>query len=91
MDLGEGYLRELKKRKKETRAYTKHQVLGLEISRILGDEKHKSLFIKLAKEGDANELLETAKKIAEKSSISNKGAYFMKVIQSSRKNRELKK
>lgn len=82
MELGSPYIEELQKRQKESKAYTRHQLLGLEISQILSDEKHKSLYIKLAKEGNANDLIALAKRIAEKGTIKNKGAYFMRVLQS---------
>lgn len=74
------YLGILRKRKRESRAYSKHQLLGLEIAQILGDEKHKSLYIKLAKEGKGEELLRIAKEVAERRSVKNPGAYFMKLI-----------
>lgn len=81
MDFGDnGYLSELKKRSKESRAYTKHQVMGLEIAQILGDEPHKALYIKLAKNRDANELRRLAQEVAERHNIKNKGAYFMKLL-----------
>ena len=57
--------------------YRKHQLFGLEIAQILNDEEHKSLYIKLAKERGAEELLGLAKSIADRKSIKNKGAYFM--------------
>ncbi|MEK7554452.1 MAG: hypothetical protein AAB518_00490 [Patescibacteria group bacterium] len=74
------YFAELTKRSKKTRAYAKHQVVGLEIADILGDRLHKSLYIKLAKEQDASALLRIAKSVAEKKGISNQGAYFMRII-----------
>ena len=46
----EKYVAELKRRGKESHVYKKYQLIGLEISQILGDEKHKALYIKLAKE-----------------------------------------
>ncbi len=74
---GDGYLAELKKRGRDSRVYRKHQLFGLEIARMLGDERHKSLYIKLAKERGGEELLALAKSIAGKKTIQNKGAYFM--------------
>ena len=44
------YLNILKKRGRESRAYKKYQLFGLEISEILGDTRHKALYIKLAKD-----------------------------------------
>ena len=75
------YLKILKQRAKESRVYKKFQLVGLEITEILGDEKHKTLYIKLAKEAKNPEsLLATAKKVAERKNIRNKGAYFMKLV-----------
>jgi len=71
------YLKELKKRAKTSRVYYKYQFQGLEIAEILQDKKHKSLYIKLAKEIDGEKLLQIAKTIAENKRIKNKGAYFM--------------
>lgn len=76
------YLKLLKKRSKKSRVYKEYQLMGLEIARILGDEKHKSLYIKLVKEKDAESLIAAAKGIAEKMDIKNKGAYFMSIIKS---------
>jgi hypothetical protein len=78
------YLADLKKRTKESRAYTAYQVLGLEIAEILGDQNHKSLYIKLAKDGDPHTLLRLAKSVAEKKHVKSKGAYFMKVLKETR-------
>lgn len=77
MASGEAYLKKLKERAKKSRVYRKYQLIGLEISQILGDEKHKSLYIKLAKEKGAERLLRLAKEISEKKSVKNRGAYFM--------------
>ncbi|MEK7191980.1 MAG: hypothetical protein AAB646_00490 [Patescibacteria group bacterium] len=71
---------ELKKRSKQSKAYTSHQLIGLEIAVILRDWKHRGLYIKLAKEHDAIKLLSAAKSIAENKNIKNAGAYFMKII-----------
>ncbi len=75
-----GYLRKLKERAKKSHVYRKHQLIGLQISQILGDEKHKSLYIKLAKERNAEKLLRLAKEVAEKKSVKNRGAYFMTIL-----------
>lgn len=73
------YLKELKRRGKESHVYRKYQLVGLEIAKILGDEAHKALYIKLVKErGEC--LLELAKQIAEKKNVKNKGAYFMSLL-----------
>lgn len=75
-----GYLEILRERAKTSRVYKKHQLTGLLISRLLEDEKHKSLYIKLAKESNQDKLLGLAKDIALRKNIKNKGAYFMKVL-----------
>lgn len=74
------YLDELRKRKKKTRAYTEHQLVGLEIAGILNDEKHKSLYMKLAKEYKPETLLRIAKDVASRKNVENKGAYFMRLF-----------
>ncbi len=74
------YVKELKRRGKESHVYRKYQLIGLEISQILRDEKHKALYIKLAKEDSGNRLLGLAKDIAERANVKNKGAYFMSVL-----------
>jgi len=75
-----GYINELKRRAKESRVYKKYQLFGLEIAKVLNDEKHKSLYIKLAKGDSSEKLLRLAKEIAEKKRIKNKGAYFMSCL-----------
>lgn len=77
MASGEDYFKKLKERAKKSHVYRKYQLIGLEIAQILGDEKHKSLYIKLAKERSAEKLLRLAKEIAERKNVENKGAYFM--------------
>lgn len=76
------YFDELKRRANESRVYRDYQLAGLEIAQILDDLGHKSLYIKLAKKYGADKLLQLAKSIAEKRSIKNKGAYFMKILHS---------
>ena len=71
------YLKKLKKRSRESYIYHKYQLEGLEIADILGDRKHKSLYIKLAKEFGGEKLLQIAKDIQENKNIKKKGAYFM--------------
>lgn len=80
MALAASYLKKLKTRSKESHVYRKYQLLGLEIAEILHDEKHKSLYIKLAKERGGENLRQLAKDIAERRNVKNKGAYFMKMI-----------
>jgi len=77
---GKKYLEELKQRKIDSRAYSAHQLTGLEIAEILDDEEHKSLYIKLVKQHGADSLLRLAKSVAERKHVTNKGAYFMKVL-----------
>ncbi len=78
--LKDRYLEELKKRSKESRVYRKHQLTGLLIAEILQDEKHKALYIKLAKADNGDRLLGLAKDVAERKNIKNKGAYFMRLV-----------
>jgi len=81
----EKYVAELKRRGKESHVYKKYQLIGLEISQILADEKHKALYIKLAKETDADTLMRLAKDVAERPNVKNKGAYFMSLIKGTAK------
>lgn len=67
--------------------YRKFQLDGLEISQILDDEKHKALYIRLAKERDADKLRALAREVAEKTDIKNKGAYFMACLSNTKKPR----
>ncbi len=73
------YYLTLLKRRKKSKIFYKHQLIGLILANILNDKKHKSLYIKLAKEYNEQELLTTAKTIAENKKIKNKAAYFMKI------------
>lgn len=74
------YLEILKERAKKSHVYRKYQMIGLMIAQLLNDEKHKSLYIKLAKKHNNEHLLSIAKDVAERKNIKNKGAYFMKVL-----------
>ena len=78
------YLEELEKRKKESRVYSEHQLIGLLIAEVLEDEEHKSLYIKLARDDNADKLLKLAKSVAERKNVKNKGAYFMKLYADSK-------
>ena len=80
------YLKELKRRGKESHVYRKYQLLGLQISEVLHDEKHKSLYIKLAKEESGDRLLRLAKDVADRKNIKNRGAYFMTLLKMQPKN-----
>ena len=74
------YIQELKRRSSESRVYSEHQLIGLLIAEVLGDEDHKSLYMKLAKKHDPDRLLKLAKDVASRDNIDNKGAYFMKIV-----------
>ena len=78
------YIEELKRRRKESRVYSEHQLIGLLIAEILGDEEHKSLYIKLARDDNADKLLKLAKSVADRKNVENKGAYFMKLYADSK-------
>ncbi|MEK7195329.1 MAG: hypothetical protein AAB655_01395, partial [Patescibacteria group bacterium] len=74
------YIKKLKKRAAESRVYRKYQLIGLEIAKTLRDEKHKSLYIKLAKEGSPEKLMSLAKEVANNKNARNRGAYFMYLL-----------
>lgn len=82
LESAENYLETLKNRGKKSRVYRNYQLIGLEIALLLDDEKHKSLYIKLAKEGDPQELIRLAKEVAARKRAKNKGGYFMKLLKS---------
>ena len=50
----EKYMAELKRRGKESHVYKKYQLIGLEISQILADEKHKALILSSPKNKTPN-------------------------------------
>lgn len=75
----EAYIKGMKIRRKESRAYNKHQAVGAEIAEILSDKKYIAFYIKLAKEGNADILLALAKDVAQRKAVNNKGAYFMRL------------
>lgn len=89
----EAYLKELKRRAAESHVYRKYQLIGLEVAQILGDSRHKALYIRLAKESGtaADRLLRLAKDVAERTSVRNKGAYFMSLLPSRKKEQEKSK
>ena len=72
------YLRELRKRSKQSRVYRDYQLVGLELAEILSDRDHVSLYIKLAKTKDQGALLGLARDIAERKNVKKPGAYFMR-------------
>jgi len=80
IDDNQAYFDELKKRARESRVYSEHQLVGLMLAEILEDEGHKSLYIKLAKKYDSDMLLRLAKDIADRPKVKNRGAYFMKML-----------
>ncbi|MEK7077168.1 MAG: hypothetical protein AAB967_02975 [Patescibacteria group bacterium] len=84
----ERYLQTLQERRKEGHVYQPFQQAGLDIAEILGDMKHKALYIKLAKEHNPQTLLSLAKDVAERRGVKNKGAYFMKVFYENLNNRK---
>ncbi|MDR3401420.1 MAG: hypothetical protein P4L99_02890, partial [Chthoniobacter sp.] len=53
---------------------------GLEMSQLLRDERHKALYIKLAKDGNPDKMLALAKDVATREAVKNKGAYFMAIL-----------
>ncbi len=79
-DFSGKYFNDMAKRGKESRAYTEHQFIGLQVADILDDRAHKALYIKLAKKFGKDKMLIAAKGVAEKKDVKNKGAYFMRVI-----------
>ncbi|TSC60284.1 MAG: Uncharacterized protein LiPW15_162 [Parcubacteria group bacterium LiPW_15] len=84
MPIDSSYLDEIKKRKKDSKVYKEFQLTGLEIAEILDDEKHKSLYIKLAKTNSRQKLMSVAKDVADRKNVKNMGAYFMKLWKESK-------
>lgn len=80
MPLNEDYMAVLKERGKKNRVYARFQDVGLTLADLLNDQKHKALYIKLAKQHDADKLLNLAKRIVEMKNVKNRGAYFMRVL-----------
>jgi len=78
--LSEKYFEALSDRSRRSRVFRDYQLIGLQLAEILEDRRHKALYIKLAKEYNQEKLMELAGKIAERDTIRNKGAYFMKVF-----------
>ncbi len=79
------YIQTLIKRTKETKIYKPFQSTGLALAQILRDYEHKAIYIRLAKIYDNEELIRKAKDVAERKSIDNKGAYFMKILKDIKK------
>lgn len=82
--IGQKYFDVLKERSKKSRVYKAHQLTGLALAEILQDLKYTSLYMKLAKNYDNEELLRLAKTVAERKDIAKKGAYFMKIMKESK-------
>jgi hypothetical protein len=75
------YLKGLAARKETSKVYSAHQEVGLELARILHDRFNKALYIKLAKtHTDHQRLLMLAKDIASRQGVTNRGAYFMRLL-----------
>ncbi|MCL4405068.1 MAG: hypothetical protein M1361_01575 [Patescibacteria group bacterium] len=74
------YLETLRKRAKESKVYSYHQLVGLTIAELLQDDKHKALYIKLAKLHNPDKLVRLARDVAERKNVKNKGAYFMRLL-----------
>lgn len=74
------YIKTLAKRAKESRVYKPFQSTGLELAEILDDQKNKAIYMRLSKIYDNQELIRKARDVAERKSIENKGAYFMKML-----------
>ena len=85
MAITNDYLKKLRERAKKSRVRTKHQFVGLKMGRDLDDNKHKALYMKLAKEGNQAKLQWLVADIASRRGIKKKGAYFMKVLFSTEK------
>jgi len=77
----DNYLQTLKERAQKSRVYKSYQFVGLTIAQVLKDDKHKSLYIKLAKKHSGDHLLAIAKDVAQRKKVANKGAYFMRVLE----------
>lgn len=73
-------MKALRERKNTTHVYQKHQMIGLLLAELLRDERHKALYIKLAKTHSEHKLMELAKRVAETDGVKNKGAYFMHIL-----------
>ena len=76
----EDYIKNLKKRAEGSHVHKKHQLLGLEIAETLHDRPHRSLYMKLAKNYNGDELLRLAKDVSERVAVHNRGGYFMRII-----------
>lgn len=84
-DISNDYLKALKKRAKESKVYKPFQSTGLILAEILDDPENKAIYMRLSKIYDNQELIRKARDVAERKSIANKGAYFMKMLKDIRK------
>ncbi len=80
---GKKYFELLKARSQRSRVYKPHQQTGLILADLLDDPKHKSLYMRLSKFFDNSDLIRLARSLADRRSIQNKGAYFMKMLKNS--------
>ncbi len=74
------YLDQLKEKRRTRRVTQEYQLAGLAVAETLHDEKHKALYIKLAKQYGSDKLVALAKDVAERGNVKKKGAYFMKIV-----------
>ncbi len=84
-ELFSDYMERFNERAKKVRIHSPHQMAGLDIASILGDEKNKSLYMRMAKTYGAERMMATAKSVAENNKVNNKGAYFMSVVKEENK------
>ena len=84
-NISDKYIKTLIKRSKESRIYKPFQDVGLTLADILNDKEHKAIYMRLAKMYDNHELIAKAKDVRERTSVKNKGAYFMKILKDIRK------
>ena len=79
-NIDNSYMDRLKERGEGGRVTKSYQMTGLQLANILDDQKHKGLYMRLAKKYNNNDLMILAKDVADRPNISNRGAYFMKVF-----------
>lgn len=79
-DINRDYLKTLQERAKKSRVHKEYQSTGLALAEILEDPEHKSLYMRMSKIYDGNELIRIAKDLSERKNVDNKGAYFMTLV-----------
>lgn len=92
--INKGYSDIIKERSKKSHVYKKYQLTGLLMAQLLNDEKHKSLYIRLAQKYNNEKLMSLAKDVSLRKKIENKGGYFMVVFNKTKpetKNGKIKK